>query len=86
MTNFIFVIDLAHELGGFTCAFNSGYCCRYCFTNHKDMKCIYKESQALIRTVASHDLQVKQIQHVPADKSIYGINGKSVLSNFRFKI
>ncbi|CAF2819444.1 unnamed protein product [Rotaria sp. Silwood2] len=71
----------AHELSGFTCAFNSGHCCRYCFTHHKDMKRIYKESQTLIRTAASHDLQVKQIQNVPADKSIYGINEKSVLSN-----
>jgi hypothetical protein len=43
------------------------------------MKHIYKESQTLIRTAASHDLQVKQIQNVPADKSTYGINEKSVL-------
>jgi hypothetical protein len=45
------------------------------------MKHIYKESQTLIRTASSHDLQVKQIQNVPTDKSIYGINEESVLSN-----
>ncbi|CAF3914769.1 unnamed protein product [Rotaria sp. Silwood1] len=45
------------------------------------MKHIYKESQTLISTAASHDLQVKQIQNVPADKSIYGINEESILSN-----
>ncbi|CAF5039830.1 unnamed protein product [Rotaria magnacalcarata] len=45
------------------------------------MKNIYKESQTLIRTAASHDLQVKQIQNVHADKSMYGISEISVLSN-----
>lgn len=45
------------------------------------MKHIYDENQTLIRTAASHDLQVKQIEKVSADKVIYGINEKSVLSN-----
>ncbi|CAF1346614.1 unnamed protein product [Didymodactylos carnosus] len=70
----------AHELGGFTCAFNSGYCCRYCLTHHQDMKTVYNESQVLILTTTSHDLQVKQVQNVPRDKSIYGINEESILS------
>ncbi|CAF3885805.1 unnamed protein product [Rotaria sp. Silwood1] len=39
------------------------------------------ESQTLISTAASHDLQVKQIQNVPDDKSIYGINEEFLLSN-----
>ena len=45
------------------------------------MKHFYKESQTIIRRPASYDLQVKQVQNVPADKSMYGINEKSVLSN-----
>ncbi|CAF1953676.1 unnamed protein product [Rotaria magnacalcarata] len=70
----------AHELGGFTCAFNYGYCCRYCLTNHRDMKTRYNETQVLIRTTTSHDLQVKQVRNVPGDKKIYGINEESILS------
>ncbi|CAF4461008.1 unnamed protein product [Rotaria socialis] len=71
----------AHELGGFTKTFTSGYCCRYCFTNHKDMKYIYKETQTSIRTSASYDLQLQHIQTVPSDKSLYGINDLSPLSS-----
>ncbi|CAF4135388.1 unnamed protein product, partial [Rotaria magnacalcarata] len=71
---------LTHELGGFTCAFNYGYCCRYCLTNHRDMKTRYNETQVLIRTTTSHDLQVKQVRNVPGDKKIYGINEESILS------
>ena len=44
------------------------------------MKHIYQESQTIIRTAASHDLQVKQVQNVPADKSMYGIKEESILS------
>ncbi|CAF4139050.1 unnamed protein product, partial [Adineta steineri] len=70
----------AHELGGFTCSFNSGRCCRYCLIHHKDMKHVYKESEVLIRTTASHDFHVKHIKNVPNDKSLYGVNEKSILS------
>lgn len=45
------------------------------------MKYIYKESQALIRTVKTHDIQVKQVQNVNSDRSMYGINEQSVLSS-----
>jgi hypothetical protein len=76
---FAFVV-LAHELGGFTCSFNSGYCCRFCLTHHRDMKHIYDESKVLIRTIAAHDLQMEQVQKVPNDRSMYGINEKSILS------
>ncbi|CAF4609154.1 unnamed protein product [Rotaria socialis] len=74
-------MSVTHELDGFICAFNSDHCCRYCLTHHRDVKNIYKESQTLIRTAASHDLQVKQVQNVHADKSMYGISEISVLSN-----
>ena len=45
------------------------------------MKHIYKESQTIIRTAVSHDLQVKQVQNMSVDKSMYGSNEKSVLLN-----
>ncbi|CAF3832604.1 unnamed protein product [Rotaria sordida] len=70
----------AHELGGFTRTFTTGYFCRYCFTHHHDMKHIYKESQTLIRTAESHDIQLKHVENVPSDKSMYGINEASALS------
>ncbi|CAF1433082.1 unnamed protein product [Rotaria sordida] len=70
----------AHELGGFTCSFNSGRCCRYCLIHHKDMKYVYREADVLIRTAASHDFHVKHIDNVPNDKSLYGVNEKSILS------
>ncbi|CAF1196037.1 unnamed protein product [Rotaria sordida] len=69
-----------HELGGFTRTFTTGYFCRYCFTHHHDMKHIYKESQTLIRTAESHDIQLKHVENVPSDKSMYGINEASALS------
>ncbi|CAF1387191.1 unnamed protein product, partial [Adineta steineri] len=59
-----------YELGGFTCSFNSGRCCRYCLIYHKDMKHVYRESDILIRTTASHDFHVKHIKNVPNEKSI----------------
>ncbi|CAF3880552.1 unnamed protein product [Rotaria sp. Silwood2] len=70
----------SHELGGFTCAFNSGRCCRYCLIYHRDMKHVYKESDSLMRTAASHDSHAKHIHNVSNDKSLYGVNEKSVLS------
>lgn len=76
----LFFYPLAHELGGFTCSFNNGHCCRYCLAHHRDMRHIYKESQTLIRTTQSHDMQVKQVQNVNSDKSMYGVNQQSVLS------
>ncbi|CAF3420737.1 unnamed protein product [Rotaria socialis] len=69
-----------HELGGFTRTFTTGCCCRYCFTHHKDMKRIYQESQTLIRTTESYDIQIRHVEKVPSDKSMYGINEASTLS------
>ncbi|CAF4331637.1 unnamed protein product [Adineta steineri] len=69
---------VTHELGGFTYSFNSGRCC---LIYHKDMKHVYRESDVLIRTTASHDFHVKHIKNVPNDKSLYGVNEKSILRN-----
>lgn len=77
----VYFFCLAHELGGFTCSFNAGHCCRYCLIHHRDMKHVYQESQTLIRTVKSHDMQVKQVQNVNSDRSMYGINEQSILSS-----
>ncbi|CAF4284209.1 unnamed protein product, partial [Adineta steineri] len=73
-------LPTAHELGGFTCSFDSGRRCQYCLIHHKDMKHVYRESDVLIRTTASHDFHVKHIENVPSDKSLYGVNEKSILS------
>ena len=69
----------AHDLGSFQKNFNHGYFCRMCYISYEHRTIPLTDISFVLRSEISHENDLNEI--LQSKNSIFGITGRSVLSN-----
>lgn len=70
----------SHEFGAFRMCFSSGPICRFCMATRNDITKKFTEKDFVLRTKDVHARHVQLVATDPKLSSIYGVAGKSCLS------